>query len=103
MWSLWKEDKALELVDDSIAQSFPINEVIACIKVGLLCVQERPEDRPTMSSVLLMLSSNASILPEPKPPGFVVTKELSEIDTSSTSKGDSLSRNHVSITVLDGR
>ncbi|XP_074581303.1 G-type lectin S-receptor-like serine/threonine-protein kinase At4g27290 isoform X1 [Curcuma longa] len=102
LWSLWKEDKALELVDDSMAQSFPINEVLACIKVGLLCVQERPGDRPTMSSVLLMLSSDASMLPEPKPPGFVVTKEPSETDTS-TSKGDSLSRNHVSITVLDGR
>ncbi|KAG6498239.1 hypothetical protein ZIOFF_046151 [Zingiber officinale] len=102
LWSLWKEDKALELVDDSMAQSFPINEVLACIKVGLLCVQERPEDRPTMSSVLLMLSSDASMLPEPKPPGFVVTKEPSETDTS-TSKGDSLTRNHLSITVLDGR
>ncbi|XP_042436418.1 G-type lectin S-receptor-like serine/threonine-protein kinase At4g27290 [Zingiber officinale] len=102
MWSLWKESKSLELVDESIAQSFFPDEVLRCIKVGLLCVQEQPEDRPTMSSVLLMLNNNSSLLPEPKPPGFVITKELSETETS-TSKGDSLSRNHVSITILDGR
>lgn len=103
MWSLWKEHKSLELVDESIAQSFFADEVLRCIKVGLLCVQEQPDDRPTMSSVLLMLNSNSSLLPEPKPPGFVVaTKELSETETS-TSKGDSLSRNHASITILEGR
>ncbi|KAG6476052.1 hypothetical protein ZIOFF_065287 [Zingiber officinale] len=102
MWSLWKEHKSLELVDESIAQLFVTDEVLRCIKVGLLCVQEQPEDRPTMSAVLLMLNSNSSLLPEPKPPGFVITKEISKTETS-TSKGDSLSRNHVSITTLEGR
>ncbi|KAI0505021.1 hypothetical protein KFK09_015978 [Dendrobium nobile] len=44
-WSLWNKGKALELVDESISNSFSIAEVLKCIKVGLLCIQERPNDR----------------------------------------------------------
>ncbi|KAJ0983535.1 hypothetical protein J5N97_011790 [Dioscorea zingiberensis] len=65
-WSLWKEENCMELVDESIGQEFPMAEVFRCIKVGLLCVQERPEDRPTMSSVVLMLGSENALLPNPK-------------------------------------
>lgn len=31
-------------------------EVLNCIEVGLLCVQENPEDRPDASTAVLMLS-----------------------------------------------
>ncbi|XP_065001579.1 receptor-like serine/threonine-protein kinase SD1-6 [Musa acuminata AAA Group] len=55
IWSLWNEGKGLELADASMGQSsLPVTEVMKCIKVGLLCVQDRPEDRPTMSSVVVM-------------------------------------------------
>ncbi|RWW47395.1 hypothetical protein BHE74_00046624, partial [Ensete ventricosum] len=43
---------SLDLVDEAIGDSYPKAEVLRCMKVGLLCVQERPEDRPTMSAVL---------------------------------------------------
>jgi hypothetical protein len=36
--------------------------------VGLLCVQECADDRPTMSEVVLMLSSESAIVPEPSKP-----------------------------------
>ncbi|RWW47392.1 hypothetical protein BHE74_00046621, partial [Ensete ventricosum] len=42
---------SLDLVDEAIGDSYPKAEVLRCMKVGLLCVQERPEDRPTMSAV----------------------------------------------------
>ncbi|KAB5521534.1 hypothetical protein DKX38_025853 [Salix brachista] len=51
-------------IDDSSSSS----EVERCIQVGLLCVQQRPEDRPSMSTVVVMLSSEIS-LPHPKQPG----------------------------------
>lgn len=37
--------------------------------MGLLCVQQSPEDRPSMSSVATMLTSEGK-LPEPEQPGF---------------------------------
>ncbi|KAJ6833394.1 receptor-like serine/threonine-protein kinase SD1-8 isoform X1 [Iris pallida] len=87
-WSLWNEGRALELVDGSMGNSFSINDVIRCIKVGLLCVQEHPEDRPLMSSVIVMLGTDIVSLPEPKQPGFVARTCHSEQEPSS-SKQDS--------------
>ncbi|KAK1261138.1 Receptor-like serine/threonine-protein kinase SD1-7 [Acorus gramineus] len=62
-WMLWKEGNALELLNVSMGYSSPISEVMRCIQTSLLCVQERVEDRPTMSSVVMMLSSETVVLP----------------------------------------
>ncbi|KAL2496101.1 G-type lectin S-receptor-like serine/threonine-protein kinase [Forsythia ovata] len=70
-WLLWKEDKALELIDECLKYSFVECQVKRCIHVGLLCVQKYAEDRPAMSSVLFMLGSEEGAnLPDPKEPGF---------------------------------
>ncbi|KAI0505019.1 hypothetical protein KFK09_015976 [Dendrobium nobile] len=103
-WSLWNKGKALELVDESISNSFSIAEVLKCIKVGLLCIQERPNDRPLMSSVILMLTSDKEVLPEPKRPGFVAMRQHSfEGDHSSSTKQESDSINEISLTIPFGR
>lgn len=41
-----------------------------CFEIGLLCVQARAEDRPIMSSVLVMLVTKTEMIPQPHPPGF---------------------------------
>ncbi|KAL0320724.1 UNVERIFIED_CONTAM: G-type lectin S-receptor-like serine/threonine-protein kinase [Sesamum radiatum] len=69
-WLLWKENKIFELMDECLSDTFVESEVKRCVQVGLLCVQKYAEDRPVMSSVLLMLGTEGSILPEPKEPGF---------------------------------
>jgi hypothetical protein len=38
-------------------------EMMRCIHVGLLCVQQNAVDRPDMASVVLMLNSNHVALP----------------------------------------
>ncbi|KAK1309368.1 Receptor-like serine/threonine-protein kinase SD1-8 [Acorus calamus] len=50
-WRLWEEGRGLELLDTSIGHVYPVIEVMRCLQVGLLCVQEQAEDRPTMSWV----------------------------------------------------
>ncbi|KAL8510386.1 hypothetical protein ACS0TY_017269 [Phlomoides rotata] len=70
-WVLWKENKTLELMDECLKHTFVESEVKRCIHVGLLCVQNFAEDRPTMSSVLFMLGNDEAILPEPKEPAIV--------------------------------
>ncbi|KAJ6828302.1 receptor-like serine/threonine-protein kinase SD1-8 [Iris pallida] len=79
-WSLWIDGKGLEFVDESLSYTITMHEVLKCIKVGLLCVQERPEERPLMSSVILMLGSDIATLPEPRQPGFLNRIFPSEID-----------------------
>ncbi|KAL4294867.1 hypothetical protein AHAS_Ahas18G0271000 [Arachis hypogaea] len=99
-WRLWKEDKALELIDSSIKESCVISEVMRCIHVSLLCVQQYPEDRPTMASVLLMLASEMD-LDEPKEPGFF--PKWVSMEANSQPHQCELSYDELTVTSLDGR
>ena len=47
-----------------------MTQVMRCVNIGLLCVQEKLEDRPIMSSVVIMLANDNAPLLEPKEPGF---------------------------------
>ncbi|CAL5411034.1 unnamed protein product [Camellia sinensis] len=96
-WKLWNEGNPIKLFDVFMEDPVPTSEVFRCIQVALLCVQQRPEDRPTMSSVLLMLDSENPVLPMPKQPGF-----YSESQLSSTGKHH-CTTNEVTITMLHGR
>ncbi|XP_070675386.1 G-type lectin S-receptor-like serine/threonine-protein kinase SD1-1 isoform X2 [Malus domestica] len=90
-WRLWKEGRSLELIDEYLTDSCSLSEVLRCIHVSLLCVQHLPEDRPTMSSVVLMLGGE-SALPQPKKPGFFIGKySSSEAESSSKNETFSLS------------
>ncbi|KAL1336079.1 hypothetical protein HN51_030479 [Arachis hypogaea] len=101
-WRLWKEGRALELIDSSFGDSYSETEVLRCIQVGLICVQERAEDRPTISSVVLMLSSENASMPQPRNPGFVLGRSPAETVSSSANE-EEYSVNQVTITVVDGR
>ncbi|GAA0183521.1 transmembrane signal receptor [Lithospermum erythrorhizon] len=75
-WHLWLDGRASELIDPLVVveDSFPISEVIRCMLVGLLCVQQRPEDRPTISWICHMLDTEDAVLPQPKRPGYHAEK-----------------------------
>ncbi|RCV38889.1 hypothetical protein SETIT_8G178400v2 [Setaria italica] len=68
-WQLWKEERWLQLVDASIAENQNLG-MMRCIIIALLCVQENAADRPTISDVIAMLSSESMTLPEPKHPAY---------------------------------
>lgn len=70
-WKLWKDGTPLELMDHTLRESYTPNEVMRCIHIGLLCVQEDPEERPTMASIVIMLDSYTVTLPVPNQPAFV--------------------------------
>ncbi|PHU20618.1 G-type lectin S-receptor-like serine/threonine-protein kinase [Capsicum chinense] len=97
-WKLYKEDRSLELIDyEQLADSGHISQVLRSIQVGLLCVQQCPEDRPNMSSVIMMLGNDlGSILPEAKEPGFFPQREVLDAENSA-------SQNEVTITMLNPR
>jgi hypothetical protein len=69
-WQLWKEGLWLQLVDTSLVSDVHALEIVRCINIALLCVQELAADRPTMSHVVSMLSSESTTLPEPKHPAY---------------------------------
>lgn len=98
---LHREGRSSELVDFNAVESCYTSEVQRSIHVGLLCVQQSPEDRPSMSSVVLMLT-NESILQQPKPPGFFMERNIAH-STYSWSSHTPGSVNYVTITSLDAR
>ncbi|KAL0727240.1 hypothetical protein Bca4012_023333 [Brassica carinata] len=67
-WRLWRNVSPLELVDPGIGRNYQSNEVTRCIHIALLCVQDNPDDRPTLSTIILMLTSNTITLPLPRLP-----------------------------------
>ncbi|GAB4826698.1 hypothetical protein Ancab_033593 [Ancistrocladus abbreviatus] len=76
LWRPWNEGTELEFVDSLMPEPYPISEVIRCMHIGLLCVQDNPADRPTMSYVVSVLSSEATTLPEPSKPAVSVGRHV---------------------------
>ncbi|KAL5698211.1 hypothetical protein ACHQM5_029280 [Ranunculus cassubicifolius] len=95
-WRLWNEDRSMELVDKSMINSYHDETIQRCIQIGLLCVQKGTEQRPTMSSVVLMLSSETLILPSPELPGFYVGRDTHSVEHT-------LDSNDATITLLQAR
>ncbi|KAM5577694.1 G-type lectin S-receptor-like serine/threonine-protein kinase RKS1 [Rosa sericea] len=102
VWDLWKEGRALEIVDTSLGESYPISEVLRCIQIALLCVQEYANDRPTMSKVVSVLGNDAA-LPSPRKPGFLLKRSNYTSGDPSTSTGDANSINYVTCSIVEAR
>ncbi|WJZ84639.1 hypothetical protein VitviT2T_004233 [Vitis vinifera] len=71
-WQLWNEGKGLELMDPLLTESCCPDEFLRCYHIGLLCAQEDAFDRPTMSSVVVMLKSETVTLRQPEGPAFSI-------------------------------
>ncbi|WCJ42975.1 G-type lectin S-receptor-like serine/threonine-protein kinase At1g11330 [Euphorbia peplus] len=69
-WKLWTESNAVDLKDEILSDPSDEAEIIRCINVGLLCVQDFADDRPNVSTVISMLNSEIVDLPSPNQPAF---------------------------------
>lgn len=105
VWNLWKEKTAMDLVDPSLGDPSldEAQEMSRCIHIGLLCVQEHANDRPTMSEVLSMLS-NETALPAASPghPAFIIRRGEDLMYSTSVS-GGAVSVDDATITMVDAR
>ncbi|CAO2823718.1 unnamed protein product [Amaranthus hypochondriacus] len=68
-WKKWTDGDAWSVVDPALSAASRA-EIERCIHIGLLCVQNNMSDRPTMSSVSLMLSSFSMTLEVPAQPAY---------------------------------
>ncbi|XP_028547901.1 G-type lectin S-receptor-like serine/threonine-protein kinase At4g27290 [Dendrobium catenatum] len=101
-WGLWKEGTWAELVDPSLDNKFQNNEVARCIYVALLCVQERPEDRPFMSDIVTMLANESLYFNSIKQPAFFTIDN--DLDARNPlNQHVSTSFNDLSISIVAGR
>ena len=98
---MWKDELWLQLVDTSLGAECHTLPMRRCINVALLCVQENAVDRPTMSEVITMLSSDNMVLPEPKHPAYFHVRV--GIEETSSHVVDSFGGNDVTVSALHGR
>ncbi|MED6204994.1 hypothetical protein PIB30_013990 [Stylosanthes scabra] len=85
-WGLWTENRLMDLMDASFSGTCNENQFNKCAHIALLCVQDEPGDRPTMSSVLTMLDSEIATIPIPKQPTFYAIRRTTSTTASSSSK-----------------
>ncbi|XP_060200284.1 G-type lectin S-receptor-like serine/threonine-protein kinase At4g27290 [Lycium barbarum] len=103
-WRMWTEGTPLELVDSSLEyETSSMSEILRCIHVSLLCVQQSPDDRPNMSTLVLMLNGE-STLPQPKEPGFLRDMIPVEITCIRSSEyDDSCTANEITFSSFGAR
>ncbi|XP_030474797.2 cysteine-rich receptor-like protein kinase 10 [Syzygium oleosum] len=89
-WKLWSEGRGLELIDPLIKESCDEVEVLKCIHIGLLCVQEDPVDRPAMSLVVHILGGDTITLNRPLQPAFSIGRDAKNCIASYPVKKPSL-------------
>ncbi|CAN6690019.1 unnamed protein product [Malus baccata var. baccata] len=82
-WRNWKEDTVSNIIDPVLATGLG-TEIMRCIHIGLLCVQENVASRPTMASIVSMLNSHSVTLSLPLKPAYYLHN--SENDTTEGTK-----------------
>ncbi|GJN32575.1 hypothetical protein PR202_gb21089 [Eleusine coracana subsp. coracana] len=79
VWNCWTKGKALQLVNHSALDENSRRNVLRGIHIGLLCVQEHPDDRPSISSVVIMLTRSRVKLQQPQQPAFYFGGDSSSV------------------------
>ncbi|CAN6344829.1 unnamed protein product [Urochloa humidicola] len=91
VWEHWTRGNVMDLVDPSLIDHPPTEEMLKCIHIGLLCVQRKPSARPTMSWVNVMLSSSTVCLPSLSKSAFFI-QDVSVSDCSAADCSVALAR-----------
>ncbi|KAL5206688.1 hypothetical protein ABZP36_034897 [Zizania latifolia] len=111
IWEHWTMKTITEMIDPSLRRDSLQDEILRCIHIGLVCVQEDPTDRPTISMVNIMLDSNTVSVQPPSKPAFF-TDMTGNIGSSIysqpylvdyTARSTVMSPNEVSITEPEPR
>ncbi|KAL2319256.1 hypothetical protein Fmac_028225 [Flemingia macrophylla] len=100
-WKLWNEGNIMSIIDPEIQDPIFEKSILRCINIGLLCVQELTKERPTISTVVLMLISEITHLPPPKQVAFVQKQNCQSSESSQ--KIQFRSNNNVTISKVEGR
>lgn len=80
-WRNWRQGTIMNILDPTLKDGSR-NEMLRCIHIALLCVQENSNDRPTMVSVISMLNSFSVSLQLPSQPALYL-QTLNETDISA--------------------
>ncbi|KAL8107840.1 G-type lectin S-receptor-like serine/threonine-protein kinase B120 [Apium graveolens] len=102
VWNLCERGKVQELIDPTLQISCSSSTPLRYIIIGLLCVQESPDDRPSMSDVVSMFNNKHMELESPRRPAFAAGRTpISESSGTATSEIGSV--NNLTTSVMEAR
>ncbi|XP_073141229.1 G-type lectin S-receptor-like serine/threonine-protein kinase At1g11300 [Henckelia pumila] len=81
-WKQWDEEDISCFIEPAIFDPVMEMQMMRYIQVGLLCVQEIAKDRPSILTVLSMLSNEIAVIPRPKQPAFTANHTAKETESS---------------------
>ncbi|XP_068320818.1 cold-responsive protein kinase 1-like isoform X1 [Pyrus communis] len=70
-WKLYEQRELVGLVDTSLDGDFDAEEACRFLKIGLLCTQDTPKLRPSMSNVVKMLKGEKVVDDKITKPGLI--------------------------------
>ncbi|KAL4562469.1 hypothetical protein LXL04_034674 [Taraxacum kok-saghyz] len=94
-WDNWKSGEPFRIVDPILVETCSKVEILRCLNIALICVQEDVELRPSMASLVLMLNSESVVLPLPQGPPFVSHSRARRITSKSMEPDNSISTSTV--------
>ncbi|CAN1172311.1 Cysteine-rich receptor-like protein kinase 10 [Linum perenne] len=102
-YECWRSAKGTEFFDPSLDDSSSQCKLMTCLQVALLCVQENPDERPTMLEVSSALRNGATALEMavPKRPAFSARANEKGLGTNSGTETTSF--NDAEISQLEPR
>jgi len=108
IWEHWTTKTVTDMVEPCLRNGSSWDEILRCVHIGLLCVQEDHVDRPTISAVSTMLDSNTVPSQSPSRPAFyrmsgnvdsgMYSQSYPRFVNESTAKVTIVSPNELSIT-----
>ncbi|XP_047160894.1 cysteine-rich receptor-like protein kinase 25 [Vigna umbellata] len=87
VWRHWRDETILSALDPKLEENYSKIEFMRCVQIGLLCVQEDPEARPTMIAIVSYFSSQTIELPSPQEPTFFLNHKINPIISLESSSG----------------
>ncbi|KAK9175685.1 hypothetical protein WN944_027692 [Citrus x changshan-huyou] len=103
-YELWKDGKGVELMDPSLDDTNSSWKLLTCLQVALLCVQENPNNRPSILEISSMLENeNTADIMTPKKPASFSNKAYEDEQNKAMIGLEICSSNDVTISQLVGR
>nr|XP_025649114.1 cysteine-rich receptor-like protein kinase 25 isoform X2 [Arachis hypogaea] len=96
VWRQFCNQRPLSVLDPKMKENCSEFEVIRCIQIGLLCVQENPDERPTIATIVSYLSNISLELPSPREPAFFLHAKMDPTKTIAGESSSSFSVNEMS-------
>ncbi|XP_019172331.1 PREDICTED: cysteine-rich receptor-like protein kinase 2 [Ipomoea nil] len=102
-WKLYENDEHLELIDNNLdTNEYEAEEVKRMLEIALVCTQSPSKIRPSMSEVVVMLSStDASIIQKPQNRPTTITDFNKRIPTATSTS--TLTNATISFSRFSGR